>query len=118
MAYRPFVLAGAATVLGAMLVLLWPQHFGHAWLAALFFWSSVPVGSLGYLAMMRLIGGSWRKTFAPAMASGARSLVIPVIGTAPILVIMGSIYPWVHIVEPGFRGWWLSPIPFMLRSIL
>lgn len=118
MADRRTLFAGAAAAIGALLVLLWPATLGHPWIAAMFFWSGVPVGSLGFLLMMRLMGGSWRTILAPAMADGVRGLLVPAIGTIPLLAAMGRIYPWVHHAEAGFRGAWLAPVPFIVRSLV
>jgi len=108
----------AALGTGLAAVAAWPLIFGRVWLAALFFWSSLPVASLAFCLMMRLIPGRWADVLGPAARRGALSLPAVAIGFVAILLGGASIYPWVREPLPGFRGAWLEPAFWMARSLL
>ena len=115
---RFWIGAAAVAVVGCAAMLALPRAFGLGWLAATFLWSGLAIGSIGYLLMMRLIGGAWRDALQPALERGAASLPIAIASTVPLIVGMAKLYPWVDAPEPGFRGLWLTPLGFGLRSAL
>lgn len=115
---RRRVVAWACLAGGALATLLFPGAAGHAWLAALFFWSGVPVGSIGLLLMMTLVGGAWRQRLAAPAAQGAAALPVAAAAMLPLLVVMGAVYPWTARSLEGFRGAWLQPWAFVLRTLL
>lgn len=113
---RTLMFAVAASIAGCFAVVLLPREVGHAWLAALFFCSGVPVGSIGLLLVTRLVGGAWRDRLGPAMMQGAASLPVMALAAFPLLLGMAVLYPWVDHAPEGFRGAWLQPWAFVMRT--
>jgi hypothetical protein len=106
----------AAIAVGAVTVA--PVEALRAWLSAVFLWSGVPFGSLGFLMMIRLIGGRWGHATCPFLEAGALTLPILAVAVIPVLVGMAELYPWVGKALPGFKGGWMTPLPFVLRTLL
>jgi hypothetical protein len=95
-----------------------PADTLRAWLAAAFLWSGLPFGSLGLMMVMRLTGGRWEQALPPFLEAGALTLPLSFAATLPVLLGMGAIYPWAQEPLPGFKGLWLSPLPFALRTVV
>lgn len=95
-----------------------PADALRGWLAAVFLWSGVPVGSLGFMMMIRLIGGRWGHVTYPWLEAGALTQPILALAIIPIFVGMSALYPWVGRSSSGFHGGWMTPFPFVSRTIL
>lgn len=117
-ANRPFFLALAVLLIGVPALVHLPAAVGHAWLAAAFFWSGVPIGSIGFLLIMRLVSGEWRERLGPAMAMGTVALPVVAAAFVPVLVAMPRLYAWVAAPPEGFAGAWLQPWGFVARALL
>lgn len=116
---RRLLIAGfMLSALVLVLIVVAPADALRAWLAATFLWSGVPIGSLGLLMSIHLIGGRWGYSLPPILEAG--SLALPIIGVAilPVLGGMAVLYPWVGAPAAGFKGGWLSPLPFTLRTLI
>jgi len=114
---RFWLTGGVCVAAGLLLSLLMPEAFG-GWLIGLVFWSSLPLGGLVLIMMIRIIPGEWgRQLSDPAEAA---VLVLPLIFLAalPMLVGLGALYPWTEETEEGFRSFYLVPWSFTLRTIL
>lgn len=99
---------------------LWaPQAALPAWLAGAFFWSGIPVGSLGLLMMMRLIPGAWSDELRLFAEAGTMLLPLAALSFLPVLAGMGFLYEWAKVSPEGaFQAFYLTPWFFVLRSIL
>jgi len=112
---------GLGGVLICVLVLLiaWFAPAMHGWLAATFFWTSVPMAALMLLMMMRLIPGAW--DIEMMIATEAACLLAPIAALAfvPVLVGMRVLYPWTgQEQETAFRAAYLSTLSFAGRTVL
>ncbi|HWL69539.1 MAG TPA: hypothetical protein VNS22_14290 [Geminicoccus sp.] len=118
-ARRPAV-AGAAACLLALLLVLWsPRQALGGWLSAFLFWTSVPIGALVLVMMMRLIPGKWTEELAPTAEAAMLLLPLGVAAVLPVLLGMHVLYDWTQGVEPkGMRAVYLTPWFFVLRTAL
>lgn len=117
-ARRLFVVGLVLAGIALTAVAIAPADALRAWLAAAFLWSGVPVGSLGLMMMIRLIGGRWGHILLPPLEAGALTLPIIAAALLPVLAGMALLYPWVAAPGSGFKGAWLSPPWFALRTLL
>src|SRR3546814_14037511 len=62
-----------------------PAEALRGWLGALFLWSGVPIGALGFIMSIRIIGGRWGHRLLPFFEAGALTLPIIALGMLPIL---------------------------------
>ena len=116
---RRLLIAGLLlSALALALIAVAPVEALRAWLAAAFLWSGVPIGSLGFLMMIRLIGGRWGHSLLPFFEAGALTLPIAAVAMVPVLASMTLLYPWIGATISGFKGAWLSPLPFVLRTLI
>jgi hypothetical protein len=115
----PAALASAAAGAAALLaVAAWPRAMA-GWLAAYVFWSSVPIGALCLLMMMRIIPGGWREELEGPAEAALRSLPLAALAALPILAAPGAIYPWTEGAGEGaFRAAYMTPGLFALRTVL
>src|SRR3546814_20186084 len=67
---------------------------------------------------IRIIGGRWGHRLLPFFEAGALTLPIIALGMLPIFAGMARLYPWVGEASGGFKGAWMSPFPFILRTSL
>jgi len=112
--WRLLICGVAALALGAAVA---PDSRALAtiWLLAAVHWSSLPLGALCLLMMMRVIPGVWRVQLAPAAASVLLLLPLGLLMMLPILLSLGSIYPWANAHADGIR--YLAPLPFGARTL-
>jgi hypothetical protein len=117
---RRCVLGGVAACLLVLAVAsIAPEAVLRAWLAAAFFWTSLPIGGLMILMMMRLIPGSWNPELMLAME--AASLLMPLAAAMflPVLIGLRALYPWPdQVQETAFRALYLSQVFFIARTVL
>lgn len=90
----------------------------RAWLAAAFLWSGLPFGSLGLMLVMRLTGGRWEQALPLFLEAGALTLPISFVTLLPVMLGLAVLYPWAGQPLPGWKGAWLAPLPFVLRTLL
>ena len=117
---RMMALAGALVCVGVLFASLWsPRAILTGWLGGAAAFGAIPSGSLLLMMMMRLIPGVWGDDLR--LSAEAATLLTPLAAAAmlPVLICMGAIYPWVgeRSLRP-FQLFWLSPLPFVLRSLL
>lgn len=116
---RGLSILGAALVMGALLfVLVMPATALLGWLAAVFLWSGVPLGSLGLTMTVRLTGGRWGHAALPWLEAGMLTWPLALALLLPIFAGMAALYPWVAAPATGFKGAWLAPVPFIARSLI
>ncbi|MBW8783189.1 MAG: hypothetical protein JF593_00875 [Novosphingobium sp.] len=119
MTARRLLVIGLLLAIAALaLVAVAPADALRAWLAAAFLWSGVPIGSLGLLMIIRLVGGRWGHAIQPWLEAGALTLPIAALAIVPVLAGMALLYPWFGRRADGFKGAWLAPLPFVLRTVL
>lgn len=115
---RLLIVGALVCALALALIAVAPADALRAWLAAAFLWSGVPIGSLGLMMMIRLIGGRWGHGSYPFLEAGALTFPLAAAAFVPVLAGMAALYPWVGKSIGGFKGAWLSPVPFMARTML
>ena len=110
---------GVVAALGLALLGLWqPAWVGAGALAAAVNASSIVLGCLLLTLLTPLISGRWQALMAPGsrLGSGAVVLIVPMM--LPVMLAMAWVYPWVGQDLEGFRGLWLSPGSFVLRTLV
>jgi hypothetical protein len=119
MSARRRLFAGLAlSAVALLLIIAAPVDALRAWLAAAFLWSGLPFGALGLLMVTRVIGGRWDQALPVYLEAGALTLPIALAALLPPLIGMRLLYPWVTEPLTGFKGWWLTPLPFVGRTLL
>ncbi|EIK94790.1 hypothetical protein PMM47T1_19878 [Pseudomonas sp. M47T1] len=109
-------------MLAALLLLvagLWhPQAALGATLAGALVWVNLALGCLLLAYVCPLISGAWQPMLAPgiAMGSGWVPWIVPLL--LPMVLGVHWLYPWAQMPGSGFRGLWLSPWFFVLRTLL
>jgi hypothetical protein len=73
-----------------------PAVFPHAWLAAVSFWLGWPLGSMALLFVHALTGGRWGRAIRPQLASGVATLPLLLPALLPLLFVLHALYPWMH----------------------
>jgi len=119
MTARRLLIAGL--VLAAVelaLIALAPADALRGWLAAAFLWSGVPIGALGFIMIIHLTGGRWGHSTLPTLEAAALTLPVAAATLLPVLAGMSVLYPWASAAPEGFKGGWLAPLPFTLRSVI
>ena len=117
---RAMALIGALICCAVLVGSLWsPPAVLTGWLGGAVAFGAIPSGALLLMMMMRLVPGAWGDELR--LSVEAATLLTPVAGAAmlPVLIGMAAIYPWVGDRSlHSFQLFWLSPIPFVLRSLL
>jgi hypothetical protein len=95
-----------------------------AYLAAWWFVTGALLGGLAHVWLHQLTGGEWGESIRGPLLRAARWLPLACLLFLPVLAGMQWLYPWsgAHGVQPdtgagAFRRWWLSPLPFIARSV-
>ena len=113
------------SVIGAVLVLVlllcalwWPASVVVATLPAAVACINLTLGCLLLAMVVLLVRGAWQPLLLPGLRLGAKGvpLIVPLL--LPVLFGVRLIYPWADDTAPGFRGVWLSPLGFSLRSLI
>jgi hypothetical protein len=96
-AERSAWVAGGVGLLGSAVVwVVSPAVFPHAWLAAVTFWLGWPLGSMALLFIHALTGGRWGHAIRPQLASGVATLPLLLPALLPLLFVLHALYPWMH----------------------
>jgi hypothetical protein len=96
-AERSAWVAGGVGLIGSAIVwVVSPRLFPHAWLAAVTFWLGWPLGSMALLFIHALTGGRWGGAIRPQLASGVATLPLLLPALLPILFVLHALYPWMH----------------------
>jgi len=112
----------AAFAIGAGVVVLlglWqPAGLGVGALAAAINGSNIVFGCLLLALLTPLIKGRWQVLLTPGSRLGGSAVVWLLPMLLPVLFAMAWVYPWFAVEGSGFRGVWLSPWFFVLRTVL
>jgi hypothetical protein len=106
----------------ALLLLLcafgWPARVVAATLPAAVASINLILGCLLLALVVPLVRGAWQPLLLPGARLGVKGvpLILPML--LPVLLGVRLIYPWAGVSESGFRGVWLSPWAFCLRTLL
>ena len=71
------------------------DHLFRAWLIAYLLWLGVSLGSMAFVMINHLSGGSWG-VFRRVFEASARTLPLLALLFLPIVVGMQTLYPWTH----------------------
>ncbi|MFY0727423.1 hypothetical protein [Pseudomonas sp. NFX15] len=106
-------------VIGIVLLGIWqPAWVGAGALAAAINGSNIVLGCLFLALLTPLVSGRWQVLLAPGSRLGRSAVAWLVPMLLPTLLAMAWVYPWFAVEGSGFRGVWLSPWFFVLRSVL
>ncbi|WP_445178682.1 hypothetical protein [Pseudomonas sp. McL0111] len=106
-------------IIGLLMLGIWqPQWLGAGALAAAINASNIALGCLLLGLLTPLINGRWQTLLAPGSRLGRSALLLLVPMLLPVLLTLKWIYPWMQADTSGFRGLWLSPWFFVLRTLL
>ncbi len=95
-----------------------PRSFFAAWVAAFWFWLSMPVGALGLLLIWDLTGGRWEPLARVPLSAMAATFPLFILLFLPLIAAGHDLYPWLaaqHGHAPRNR-WYLNPGFFYLRA--
>lgn len=70
-------------------------HFFRAWLIGYLLWLGVALGSMAFVMIQHLTGGSWG-VFRRIFEASSRTLPLMSLLFLPVLFGMSSLYPWSH----------------------
>ena len=114
LAERSAWLVGAAGLIGSAVVwVVSPVSFPHAWLAALVFWLGWPLGSMALLLIHALTGGRWGLAIRPQLACGVATLPMLLPAALPVLFVLQALYPWMRAdVAAGLTNRFYLNVPF------
>jgi hypothetical protein len=111
--------AFAMGTVGVALLGIWqPAWVGTGALAAAINASNIVLGCLLLALLTPLISGRWQALLAPGSRLGRSAVVWLLPMLLPVLFTMAWLYPWFAGENSGFRGVWLSPWFFVLRTLL
>lgn len=111
-------LAALLALVLLLCALAWPAWVAAATLPAAVASVNLILGCLLLAMIVPLVRGAWQPLFLPGAVLGVTGVPLIVPMLLPVLIGVGVIYPWAGVNEPGFRGFWLSPWTFCLRSLL
>jgi hypothetical protein len=109
------VLGGGALVWGYLVA---PEAFFTAWLAAFFYWLSMPLGALALLLVHDLTGGKWEAIARLPLEASTATMPLFILAFLPIVAGMHELYSWTRpetIAELRNR-WYLNPSFFGIRA--
>ena len=112
---------GGVGLLGSAIVwVVSPTLFPHAWLAAVTFWLGWPLGSMALLFIHALTGGRWGVAIRPQLACGVATLPLLLPALLPLLCVLHALYPWMHADVAARLGnrFYLNPPFFYARTVV
>ncbi|MDY0884424.1 hypothetical protein ACFPL7_00430 [Dongia soli] len=117
---RHFALAGICLCAAALLTMIFSKQDALAgWLVGLVFWSSLPIGALALVMMMRIIPGAWNDLLAVQGEVAVLLLPLAACAALPILAGLTALYPWSGAdAASAFRAIYLTPLSFIGRTAL
>lgn len=114
---RRWAAIGSACLAGALLLAMLDARAAlGGWLSGFILCSAVPLGALLLVMMMQLIPGSWRPELLPVALDTQWLLPAAAVAALPVLVATPVLYPWAAEAIDGWRGLYLSPVGFALRT--
>lgn len=114
---------GLAAALGGGAAASWgyfnePRTFYTAWLAAFYFWLSMPLGALALLLVWDLTGGRWEPIARLPLSAMAATFPLFILLFLPVIAGLHDLYPWTRPeVATGLRNrWYLNLEFFSIRA--
>ena len=107
----------AALIVGAVLD---REQFFRSYLVGYMLWLGVTLGCLAILMLQHLSGGRWGLAIRRVLEAGSRNVKLMALLFVPVLLGMGSLYPW---VKPGddpvllHKAAYLNPSMWVARAI-
>jgi hypothetical protein len=92
---RALVAGGAGLVGCALGFVLDRDHFFRAWLIAYLLFLGIALGSMAFAMIQHLSGGAWG-VFRRIFEASSRTLPLLALLFLPVVLGMGSLYPWTH----------------------
>jgi hypothetical protein len=93
---RALIVGVAALVLCAVGFVVNRDQFFRAWLVGYMLWLGVALGSMGLMMIHHLSGGAWGMVVRRVWEASSRTLPLLTVLFIPIVLGMGSLYPWMH----------------------
>jgi hypothetical protein len=87
------------------------------WLAALVLVSSLPLGALCLLMMVRIIPGAWRAELTEPCNDAVALAPALVLVALPVVIGMPRLFPWFDGGLDGFKALYLAPAFFVIRLL-
>lgn len=130
---RPAMIIGAIGLIFTLVgLLIWPDSAMKSYLWAFLYWAAIPVGSLAFLMIQHLTGGSWGLVSRRFFEAASWLIVLIAVFAIPIVIAAalgkGVFYPWTghepqygHAVNEqhlAFKKFWLTPWFFVARTII
>lgn len=104
-------------VLALLAVLIDARAALAGWLAALVLVSSLPLGALCLLMMVRIIPGAWRVELAEPCNDAVVLAPALVLVALPVVIGMPWLFPWFDGGLIGFKAIYLAPFFFGIRLL-
>lgn len=117
-----WVAAGAGGAACAVAAWAVPGAFLPAYLVALLFWTGISVGSLGFVMLHHLVGGTWGLLVRRLQEAAAGVLPVLALLVLPLLAGLESLYSWSRPEEVArdalvrHRAGYLNAPSFIARS--
>src|SRR5262245_1307076 len=92
---RALIVAGVGLAGCAIGFVLDRDHFFRSWLIAYFLFLGIALGSLALMMIQHLSGGAWG-VFRRVFEASSRTLPLLMILFLPVVLGMGTLYPWTH----------------------
>lgn len=115
---RRAMLGGACLAGALLLAFVAPRAALGGWLSAFVLGSAVPLGALALAMMIHLIPGAWREEILPVVHDMRWLLPAAALAALPVVIASPVLYPWAGEAIGGWRGLYLSPVAFALRTLL
>jgi hypothetical protein len=93
---RSLTIGVAALVLCAVGFFINRDQFFRAWLIGYMLWLGIALGSMGLMMIHHLSGGAWGMVVRRVWEASSRTLPLLTILFIPIVIGLGSLYPWMH----------------------
>ncbi len=115
---------GALAALAGGIASIWgliadPETFFSAWLAAFYFWLSMPLGALALLLVWDLTG-RWEPMAQLPLNAMSATMPLFVLFFLPLLAGIPGLYPWARpeVAATLHNTWYLNPTFFYARAIV
>ena len=96
-----------------------PQTFFTAWLAAFYFWLSMPLGALALLLIWDLTGGRWETLARLPLEAMAATMPLFILLFLPLLPALPELFPWMRPeVAAGLRNTWYLNLTFFYVRVI
>ena len=99
------------------------DHFFRAWLVAYLLFLGIALGSLALMMVQHLSGGAWG-IFRRVFEASSRTLPLLMLLFVPVLLGMGTLYPWSHTDHVAadevlqYKSPYLNSTFFVVRAVI